>query len=63
LPIALRIIASNTGSAKVTTTGADVSNGEEVVVISATGFDEVVVTAGVLQAVRVMVSKTVISLL
>jgi hypothetical protein len=63
LPIALRIIASNTGSAKVTTTGADVSNGEEVVVTSTAGFDEVVVTVGVLQAARVMVSKTVIRIL
>jgi len=50
-------------SAKVTTTGADVSNGEEVVVTSTAGFDEVVVTVGVLQAARVMVSKTVIRIL
>jgi formylmethanofuran dehydrogenase subunit D len=63
LPIALRIIASNTGSAKVTISDIDVSTGDEVVVTSATGFDEVVVTAGVLQAARVIVSKTVIRIL
>jgi hypothetical protein len=63
LPIALRIIASNTGSAKVTIPDIDVSTRDEVVVTSATGFDGVVVTAGVLQAARFMVSKTVIKIL
>jgi hypothetical protein len=63
LPIALRIIASNTGSEKVTTTGADVATGDEVVVTSTAGFDGVVVTADVLQAVRIIVRKTVISIL
>jgi hypothetical protein len=63
LPIALRIIASNTGSAKVTILDIDVTTRDEVVVTSVTGFDGVVVTADVLQAARVMVSKTVIRIL
>jgi len=43
--------------------GIDVSTRDEVVVTSATGFDGLVVTAGVLQAARIMVSKKVISIL
>jgi hypothetical protein len=63
LPIALRIIASSTGSAKVTIPDIDVSTRDEVVVTSTAGFEEVFVTVGVLQAARVMVSKTVIKIL
>jgi hypothetical protein len=44
-------------------TGIDVSTKDKVVVTSATGIDGVVAAEGVLQAARIMVSKTVISIL